>query len=114
VIDKETITSLTVKTTKAFDTCAIRRRTLNNETKIDGNALIALRSTTRRVDTTCSLVKLGFDTDRAVIEGTRFGNGRDTGSELMGLSKTPRVDMTKALVPQVTEMVTSQLANKGR
>jgi hypothetical protein len=102
VIDDETITSLTMKATKAFDMRAIRRRILDNESKINGNSLIALCSTTGRVNTTCSLVKFGLDTDRTGIKGTGFRDGRNAGGEVMCLSKTPRVNVTEVLMPQVT------------
>jgi hypothetical protein len=99
VIDKKTITSLAVKATKAFDSRTIGRRILDNESKINGNTLVTLRSTTRRIDTTCSLVKFGFDTDWTVIKRARLGESRYTGGELMGMSKTPGVYMAEALVP---------------
>jgi hypothetical protein len=47
MIDDETIAGFTIETTKALDTRAVGTQILDDEAKIDRNALIALCSTAR-------------------------------------------------------------------
>jgi hypothetical protein len=99
MVNDETIASFTIEATKTLDTRAVSTRILDDEAKIDGNALVTLRSTSRISNRTSSLVQFGLGTNWTGIKWTGLWYCRNTESELVCLSQTTSMDMAKALVP---------------
>ena len=86
-------------------------RLLDKKTEIDRNTLIALCDVTRVGGAPGGFAKLGGGTDGTSVEFGGNGYLRDTLSILMHIRDTTRMQMTKTLMPQNTELVASEVTD---
>ena len=110
MISDETVAHFTMQALKVLDTFAVSRRGLYQETKIDTNTLASLGGTFGRVLTMSGLPKFGLCTYGTSIKFRGNLNLGDTNGMPMHLRDTVRVNVTKMLMPQHTELIARQMA----
>ena len=110
VIGDKAIAKLAVEALIARDASFIIR-SLNDEAEVDGDALIALGGMASRVMATSMLVKLGAHTDRALIKGRSYREARDTERMSMEVRHSTRVEMSKAMMPKDSFLVSCHVMN---
>ena len=107
VVHNQAVTGLTINALKTLHVVRILGQ-LNKEAKIDREPLTTLNSTTRVNFGGDSFMELSMKTDRALIKFTSNRNRQDTTGVFVSVRDTPRVQMTKVLVPLDTELITGQ------
>ena len=107
MINNEAIACFTIETCEARKAIFIRRGTLDNETKINGKTLIALRSMTRSFLRSSCFVWFSGQTNRTVLKAISNGKFWNTLDKFMKIGATARVKMCEAMVPKNTQLISS-------
>jgi hypothetical protein len=110
MIRYQTVASLTIETLKTLNTSRILG-TLNHETEVNRDTLIASGGMARISQSTGGLAELSLNTDGTGVQGRSNGEGRNANSMFMQVRHATRMNMGKTMVPEDVGLITGEIRN---